>query len=167
MVTLVGFPKNKGKYIRLIKFFKEIRDICVGLNVTPILDGSLAVFAYAKDRDMDVNDVDASVPEAEFPRIIKALGAKGIDYKLKDWHVLQVLRDNLKIDLGSVEFWTKDLASDCDTLLIDDYKIKVLSIDSLREFYRRGMEDRAKGTEESDKIKYERLKAKWELLSAV
>jgi len=49
MITLDGFPQNKDKYIRLFEFFNEILDICNDLNITPILDGSLAVFEYTRN----------------------------------------------------------------------------------------------------------------------
>jgi hypothetical protein len=62
MITLNGVPKNTDEYIRLAIFIKEILDICKDLDITPILDGSLAVFAYTKNRDMDVKDIDLSVP---------------------------------------------------------------------------------------------------------
>jgi len=166
MITLDGFPQNKDKYIRLFEFFNEILDICNDLNITPILDGSLAVFAYTRNRDMDVNDIDTSVPEAEFPRLIKILEEKEISYKLQAWHVLQVLKGDLKIELGSAEYYLENLPKDYQALQIGDYRIKVLSLSTLREFYKRSMEARAEGTEENDKIKYERLKVKYEALNS-
>ena len=132
-----------------------------------ILDGSLAVFAYTENKDMDVNDVDTSFPEADFARMIKALEEKGIGYKLREWHVLQILKDDLKIELGSAEHYLKGLPKDHETIQIGSYEIKVLSLSTLREFYKRSMEIRAKGTEENDKIKYNRLKANWERVSGL
>lgn len=167
MITLNGYPRNKNKVFRLIEFFKEILDICNALDITPVLDGSLAVFAYTADQAMLVNDVDLSCPEAEFPRIIDVLEEQGKSYKLREWHVLQILRDDLKIELGSIEYWYKDLPIDCETLEIDDYRIRMLGLSSLTEFYRRGMEDRAKKTEENEKIKYDALKGKYDALNKV
>ena len=165
MIILESFPKNKDKYVRLLGFFEEILDICNNLGISPILDGSLAVFAYTQNLDMDVNDVDTSIPEAEFSKIIKTLEERGISYKLREWHVLQVLKDDLKIELGSSEYWYRDLPVDCETLQFNGCKVKMLSLNSLREFYGRVMEDRAKGTSENDKIKYERLKVKYDALN--
>ncbi len=167
MIKLNGFPKNKDKFIRLIEFLKEILDICNDLHITPTLDGGLAVFAYTKDENMIVNDVDLSCPEAEFPRIINVLEEKGISYKLREWHVLQILRNNLKIDLGSVGYWLKGLPLDYEILQIDNYKIKMLSLSSLTGTYKQAMEDRANKTEENEKIKYEALKVKYEILSKI
>jgi len=115
---------------------------------------------------MDVNDIDTSVPEAEFPRLIKILEEKEISYKLQAWHVLQVLKGDLKIELGSAEYYLENLPKDYQALQIGDYRIKVLSLSTLREFYKRSMEARAEGTEENDKIKYERLKVKYEALNS-
>ena len=80
--------------------------------------------------------------------------------------MLQVLKDDLKIELGSIEYWLEGLPIDCETLQIDEYRIKILSLRSLREFYKRGMEDRAKKAE-NERIKYEALKTKYEALKAI
>jgi len=165
MITLTGFPKNKDKYLRLALFAREILDICNDLGITPVLDGSLAVFAYTRDQDMDVNDIDLSCPEAEFPKIINALQARGISYKLREWRVLQISKDDLKIELGSREYWLKDLPMDLETLQLDGCIIHALSLNSLKEFYRRGMADRAAMNTDNDRTKYERLKAKYEALA--
>ena len=164
-LTLDGFPKNKDKFVRLIEFFKKTLDICNDLNITPVLDGSLAVFAYTGNQEMNVNDVDLSCPEADFHRIIEALEQKGLNYKLREWHVLQVLQDDLKVDLGSAEYWLKNLQIDYETLQVDDYRIKMLGLNSLKEFYKRGMDDRA--TKADERMKYEALKEKYELLNSV
>lgn len=164
MITLHHFPKNKDKFVRLIGFFKEILDICSELNIVPVLDGSLAVFAYTANQEMNVNDVDLSCSEAEFPRVVSVLQERQINYRVRDWHVIQVLKDDLKIELGSTEYWYKDLPTDRETLQIDDCKITMLGLNSLRAFYRQAMEDRAKKNDANEKIKYEALKAKYEML---
>jgi hypothetical protein len=150
----------------LIKFLKQVLDICNGLDIAPILDGSLAVFAYTGNREMSVNDIDLSCPEAEFPRVIEALEREGIHYKLREWHVLQVLRDDLKIDLGSAEYWLQDLPIEYETLHIDEgYRIKMLDLASLKAFYKQAMDDRAANPDE--RVKYEALKKKYELLDSM
>jgi hypothetical protein len=164
MIKLERFPKNKDKFVRLIEFLKEILDICDGLGIPPVLDGSLAVFAYTEDQEMNVNDVDLACFETEFPKLINALDNRGIDYKLKEWHVLQILKSDLKIEMDSIEYWFKDLPIICETLEIDNYKLDMLSLNSLKEFYRQGLKDRLNKTEEHEKIKYEALKAKFDAL---
>jgi hypothetical protein len=167
MITLTRYPKNKEQFIRLVAFLKEILDTCHALNIAPVLNGSLAVFAYTGEQALAVNDVDLACPEAEFPRVIQALDAKGIGYKLREWRVLQILKDDLKIELDSIEYWRKGLPIDCETLEVDGYEIQMLSLSRLKEFYRRGLEDRANKTEASEKRKYEALKAKFEALNQV
>ena len=164
MIKINGFPKNKDKYVRLIEFFKEVLDICKPLNITPIIDGSLAVFAYTGDQGIEVNDVDTSIHEYDFPRVSKVLEERGIDYKLKEWHVLQVLKDDLKIELGSLEYWLKVLPDDLETLELDGYNVIMLTKERLKDFYKAAMETRLKGTDPNDKIKYERLKVKYDAL---
>jgi hypothetical protein len=111
--------------------------------------------------------VDLACSETEFPKIISALETRRISYKLKEWHVLQILKDDLKVELDSVEHWYKDLPMVCETLQIDNYRINMLGLNSLREFYRQGTNDRANKTEENEKMKYEALKAKYEALEKV
>ena len=167
MIVLTSLPRNKDHFNRLAAFVREILVYCKDLGIAPVLDGSLAVFAYTQDPDMDVNDVDLSCPEAEFPRLIQALEARGIGHKLREWHVLQITRGDLRIELGSQEYWLKDLPIDLDTLQMDGYEMKVLSLRSLKEYYKRGMDDRAKQNTANDRIKYERLKVKYEALGQV
>jgi len=167
MFTLNHFPKNKDKFVRLIEFLKEILDICNNLGISPILDGSLAVFAYTENQELNVNDVDLSCSEMEFPKIISALEDRGISYKSREFHVLQILKDGLKVELDSIEYWYKDLPMVYEILQIDDYMVKMLSLHSLKEFYRQGMKARAHKTEEIEKIKYEELRVKYEALEKV
>jgi hypothetical protein len=167
MIRLSLFPKNKDKFARLIEFCKEVLNICHELNITPILSGSLAVFAFTKNQDMNVNDVDLFCSEAEFSRIISVLTERSVSYKLREWHVLQILKDDLKVELDSVEYWYRDLPIICEILQIDGDQVNMLGLNSLREFYKQGMKDRANKTDENEIIKYEALKAKYELLEQV
>jgi hypothetical protein len=164
MITINHFPKNKDKFARLIEFCKEVLDICNDLDISLVLNGSLAVFAFTENQEMNVSDVDLSCSEVEFPRIISVLEERSISYKLREWHVLQILNDDLKVELDSMEYWYKDLPIVCETLQMDNYTINMLGLDSLREFYRQGMKDRANKTEENETIKYEALKVKYEAL---
>jgi len=167
MVTLNGYPKNKDKFVRLIDFFKDVLDICKPLGVEPIVDGSLAVFAYSSNHEIEVNDVDTSIHEDDFPRVIKVLEERRIEYKLKEWHVLQVLKDDLKVELGSLEFWLKETPTEVETLKINGHDVQMLTLGRLKDFYRGAMETRLKGTDPNDKIKYGRLKEKYDVLTQV
>jgi len=167
MILLNSFPKNMDKFPRLIEFCKEVLDICRDLDISPILEGSLAVFAYTGNQDLSVNDVDFACSEKEFPKIIAALETRSIGYKLKEWHVLQVWKEDLKVELDSIEYWYKGLSLVAETLQIGDHKINMLNLNSLKEFYRRGMKDTVNKTEENERRKYEGLRVKYEALEKV
>jgi len=127
----------------------------------------LAVFAYTENKEMSVNDVDLSCSETEFPRIMNVLEERNVRYKLREWHVLQILKDDLTVELDSIEYWYKDLPMDCETLQLDNYKINMLSLNSLKEFYKQGLKDRLEKTDENKKTKYEALKLKFEALEKI
>ena len=84
-----GFPKNREKFIQLIEFFKRILRICNNLDISPVLVGSLAVFVYTGNREINVNDVDLTCSKVDFPKIVKTFEGERIEYKLKGLHVLQ------------------------------------------------------------------------------
>jgi hypothetical protein len=167
MITLDNFPINQDKFLRLIEFCKEVLDICNDLSISPVLNGSLAVFAYTKNQELNVNDVDLACSETKFPQIISALEERGISYKLKEWHVLQILKEDLKVELDSIEYWYKDISTDYEILQIDSYAINMLGLKSLKEFYKRGVKDTANKTEGNDIIKHEALKVKYAVLEQV
>jgi len=168
-IILDGYPKNKEKSVKLIEFFKAILDICKDLNIGPVLDGSLAVFAYTKNKNITINDIDLSVSEAEFPRIINALEKNGIKHDLKEYHVLETLKDDLKIGFGSAERWSRGLPIDYETLQIGNHKVKVLSYVGLVKQYITAMGDRKKKSYEDARegIKYLGLKERYEMLNGV
>lgn len=167
MITLSHFPRNKEIFVRLIEFFKEVLDICTELNITPILNGSLAVFAYTGNPEMDVNDVDLACSETEFPRIIHVLEERCIGYRLREWHVLQVFRNDLKVDLDSLEYWYKSLPMDYENLQVDNHQVRMLGLDGLKEFYRRGLRDKVEKADAKEKMKYTALKLKFETLERI
>jgi hypothetical protein len=167
MVVLNHFPKDRDRFLRLIEFCKEVLDICNDLGISPILNGSLAVFAYTGREEINVNDVDLACSETEFAKIITALQERSISYKLKEWHVLQILKDDLKVELDAIEYWYKGLSMVGKTLQIGEYKIEMLNLNSLKELYRRGMRDTVDKTEENERRKYEALRAKLEALEKV
>jgi hypothetical protein len=166
MIKLTGFPKNKEKFNRLIEFFKKVLSICTELDISPIVDGSLAVFAYTKNPNITINDIDLSLPESEYPKIMKALENGNIECKMMEWHVLRVLKDDLKIEFGDIEYWFSGIPIEHQILQIDKYKIKILSLKTLTAFYKRGMEDRLKKVP-LEKEKYGALKYKYDLLRSI
>jgi hypothetical protein len=165
MRRIARFPQNRDRFARLINFLKKILAICDDLGIEPVLSGSLAVFAYSGNREMKVNDIDLSCSEADFAGLMKVLNEKGIEHRLGEWHVLQVLDDDLKVEFDSAEYWFKDLQIGTETLQLGKYSLKMVDLNSLRELYRRGVDDKA--TKENETEKYEELREKYELLNAV
>jgi hypothetical protein len=165
--TVDGFPKNREKFIRLMVFFKRILRICIDTDITPVLVGSFAVFVYTGKRALDVNDVDLICSEVDFPKIAEALKGERIEYDLKEWHVLQVFEDDLKVEFGSAEYWLQHILKDYERLKIDGLEIKILGRSSLKALYQQGMAEQAAKTKESSKIKYKDLKQKFEILDSV
>jgi hypothetical protein len=161
------YPKNRAHFLHLLAFCKEVIAICNDLAITPILNGSLAVFAYTQSQAMNVNDIDLACSEFDFPRLSRALDAHGIAYALKEWHVLQTYKDTLKVEFDSMEYWMTDLPDDYDTLLMDGYAFKVVSLASLKELYRCGLEATAHLSEEHERAKYAAIAQKYEALCSV
>ena len=56
------------------------------------------------------------------------------------WHVLQSLKDDLKIELDSIDFWQKDLPQNFEELDLYGKTLKILSINTLREVYKKASE---------------------------
>jgi hypothetical protein len=160
-------PKNREYFSRLLEFCREVTAICNDLGIAPALNGSLAVFGYTQNQAMRVNDIDLACSELEFPRLSRALAAKGITHELKGWHVLQARKDDLKVEFDSMEYWMADLPEDYDTLMIDGYRLKVVGLSSLRELYRRGLEATASQSDEVNRAKYSAIADKYKTLCSV
>jgi len=168
MLTLDGFPRNEEKYSRLLDFAADILEMCRGLGVDLIVDGSLAVFAYTKSQDIDVIDIDLACPEAAFPRIVTALDAKGIRHRQREWHVLQVLKDDLRVELGSLEYWYNNVPLECGTLQLGDCAVKIISLDSLKMLYKRGLDVTAKHLDEgNNRLKNQSYQLKCDTLNSI
>jgi hypothetical protein len=157
-------PKNREHFSRLLEFCEEVITICTDLAIEPVLNGSLAVFGHTRNQAITVNDIDLACSEHEFSRLSRAMAAKGIAHELKEWHVLQARKDNLKVEFDSIEYWMADLAEDYDTLMIDGHTFNVVGLSGLRELYRRGLEATAGQIDEASRAKYLALTDKYESL---
>lgn len=104
MIYIDTYPRNKDKVVRLINFLVEVLDACEELKIKPILDGSLTVFLYTKNSQLAINDIDLSYPEKFYTEIQKLLLSKGFKAEIKEWHVLQVRKDDLKIEFGDTDY---------------------------------------------------------------
>lgn len=160
-------PKNKEHFSRLLDFCEAVVAICSELGISPVLNGSLAVFGYTIHEAMKVNDIDLACSELEFSRIIYALDANKTTHELKEWHVLQALKDDLKVEFDSIEYWMRDLSDEFNMLVIDGHQFKVVSLSSLKELYRRGLEATASQNDEAGWAKHAAIKEKYEALCAV
>ena len=151
------YPKNKQKFIRLEEFCKEIIDICNKLNAEPILYGSLAIFAYKKDKTLNVNDIDLLIPESLFNKIIPILKKGKIRHNYsKKWHTLQIFKNNLKIELDSIEFWQKRLPKTPQYFNFGEFKIRIVSLNTLKKIYKKASEV-SKDNPEGNRKKFEML----------
>lgn len=160
-------PQNSAHFSRLLAFYQDIIPVCHNLHITPLLTGSLAVFAYTRNPMMRVNDIDLACSETAFPQLGSALAAHGMAAEVKAWHVLQVRKDELKVEFDSLEYWCVGVPTDYDTLIIDKYLFNVVSLSSLRELYRRGLEEVARQHDAVNRAKYAAVAEKYAFLCTV
>jgi hypothetical protein len=129
-------PQNEEKFLRLYDFFREILDICHGIGVYPILEGSLAVFLYTGNDELVVDDIDLSHSEKHFPKIVEALVEHDISAEIKEWHELEARRDDLKVEFGDPDYWRPGVPIESDDdVEIGNHKVDVLRFDSLISSY--------------------------------
>jgi len=146
----------------LIEFLTEVLKVLDELGITPFLSGSLAVYYYTREPNISVKDIDLACSERYFEKIIEVLEELEFDYKLRDWHVLQICKKGLKIELDSIEYWYQRIPTTGKSLKICENEVKILSLESLIEFYEMGMNDKAGKSHQ--KKKYEDLRRKYQLL---
>ena len=160
-------PQNREYFSRLLAFYHDIIPVCHDLHITPPLTGSLAVFAYTRNQMMRVNDIDLACSESAFPQLGNVLAAQGMESVVKAWHVLQVRKDDLKVEFDSIEYWFAGVPTDDDTLIIDEYVFNVVGLSSLQELYRRGLEEVARQRDEVSQAKYAAIAEKYVLLCSL
>ena len=160
-------PQNSEHFLQLLAFYQEMIPVCHDLHITPLLTGSLAVFAYTRNPTIRVNDIDLACSESAFPRLSCALAAQDMWSEMKAWHVLQVRKDDLKIEFDSIEHWLAGVPTDYDTLIIGECVFNVVCLSSLQELYRRGLEEIARQRDAVSRAKYAAIAEKYALLCAV
>ncbi len=162
MIVLNEFPRNKEKFIKLVGFLKEILGICKGLNIQPILNASLAVFVYTRNTEMDVNDIDLLIPESQFPNIAYLLKDHGIEFQEKEYHVLRALKEDLKIDFDSIDYWPKQwgikLPNNFERVQLQGLEISIIDLSNLIHTYWMGAKKSSTRSEDY-RAKYESLEA--------
>jgi hypothetical protein len=97
-----------------------------------------------------------------FPSSPQHWGDLGVVSKLKEWHVLQILRDDLKVEFDSMEYWMADMPADFELLSIDTFCVKVVSLDYLLQLYQRGMTETQRYEDEIHQSKLATLKRTYE-----
>jgi hypothetical protein len=134
------YPKNKEQFVKLRKFAKKIYLLCKESGINPVVYGSFMILKYTKDKNMKVNDIDFYIREEEFKKLVKVLKENKINFEYpKEWHTLQVMKGDLKIEFDSIDFWNKTKKEFVE-INFEGEKIKALSLDSLREIYKRASE---------------------------
>lgn len=160
------FPKNKERFTRLMAFLTDILDVCESINIHPILNGSLAVFLYTKNQNLAIDDIDLPHAEKDFPKIESALIKSGFNVQIRPWHVLQVRKDDLKVEFVDTDFWYPGVVIEHqDYLEIGKHKLRVLKLDSLTSFYEIGSKNLSLDKEMQQK--FLEVKAKHELLKSI
>ncbi len=150
-----------------MSFARDVLALCDDVGLTPILDGSLAVFAYTRDADMEIHDVDFSCPEAQFPRLLRALETHGFNAKVTGWHVLQVRRDGLKVEFGATEHWMQGIPGHHEVLKIEGVQFVMVSVEGLRELYLRGLAATVGEEDRHIEAKHRAMKEKLRLLDSI
>ena len=141
MKTIKVYPKNKEYFIRLKKFGNEIKEICLAEGTEPILYGGLMYFAYTKDKNYKISDLDFLIPENSFEKIIKTLGEKGIKHKYnKKWHTMPIFKGDLRIEIDSIDFWQAKLPKSYTYFNFDGLKLKSMKLNDLIKIYKRASE---------------------------
>lgn len=166
VIEVKALPRNARHVRRLIGFAGEFLGVCHDLGIHPVLDSGLAVFAHTRDAGIEVHDVDFSIHEAEFPRLMAAFERLGIAYKITTYHVLRAERDDLRIDLGSIEYWMQGIDTTGTPVRIGGVEFRMIGIEALREAYRRGHGNTAPDGNEPDPPKHQAIRARLRLLDA-
>ncbi len=164
MIDVSTSPKNEEHFSKLMIFAQDVLAICADVGLTPILDGSLSVFAYTQDESIEVHDVDFSCSEADFPPLLHALETQGFAAKVTDWHVLQVRRDGMKVEFGATEYWLPVSPESYEALTIRGVEFVMLKLDDLRELYMWGLVETAKLDDEPGQLKHRAIMEKLRLL---
>ncbi len=144
-------PKNKEQFKRLVKFAKEIIQLCKDNDIPVLFYGSFIHFYYTRDKTMNVNDIDLMVIKKDFPRLMSLLKKNKIEFKFyPDWKMIIIKKGALKIEIDYVneEYKKGNKLNERILEKIDFYGVSVfgLTLKQLEEMYalayNRSMEDK-------------------------
>lgn len=160
MIDVQVTPANATHFNRLLALARGVLAACDEAGVSPVLSSSLALFAYTHDPALEVHDIDLSCSEAHFPRLRQILLPRGIDCRETAWHVLQVRRGDLKIEFDATEHWMCGIPELYEWASIAGVRLRMVSLDSLRELYRRGFVATADADDPATQAKHRAIIAK-------
>jgi len=147
MKKIKVYPSNKEFFVRSKAFCEQVLDICNKVGITPVAWGGLAYFGYTKDENTVIKDIDLLIPEDSFEKIIRVLEKKKIRYKYSaKWHTLQMFKNDLKIDLDSMDYWYKG-PRDFKDFDFDGLRVKTLGLEGLMSVYEKALASKDKHEE--------------------
>ena len=136
MIKISICPKNKAYFTKLKRFGKEIVEICKEIGIEPIVYGGLIYFAYTKDKNEAVHDIDFLIPEKYLDKIADKLKEKRIKYNWnKEKHDFKIHKYGTMIELDSLEGYKRDrrVKNEFD---FGGLKVNAVSLESLTNTYR-------------------------------
>jgi len=151
------YPKNKGKFLKLIEFAKTITKLLESKGIKLIVYGSLAFFIYTRDKNSYVNDIDFLTPKNSSKKIVEILRENNIDYKyFPKYRMIQVFHNGLKIELDEILSFHQTLPIKINSIVINGLKLKLVSFDNLVRIYLRASQ-LSKDNPFGNKKKYDSL----------
>ena len=137
IIRINVFPKNKKHFIKTKIFCKQILGILQELKIKPILWGGLAYFAYTKNKDAIIHDIDLVIPYKGFAKVMKILDENCIKYRYnKEWKDIVITKGKLVVDLDPIE----DYRRGCRKFTTFDFGglvLKTVSLNDLIKMYRK------------------------------
>jgi len=157
MKSIKIYPRNKEHYIKLIKFAKEVLDICKEIGIEPIAYGGLIYFGYTLDKNVVIHDIDLLVPEKYIGKISEKLKNRKIRYIWNHKrHDFKIYKDGAKVELDALENYKgKGKIKKFD---FDGLKVNAVSLESLANTYKNACKE-SKGKHEQHLKRWKNLVA--------
>jgi hypothetical protein len=165
-VSLTTLPRNREHFDALWAFFGDVLEVCTTLGVVPVLNASLAVLAYSGSAELEVHDVDLSCPEADHDRIVAAFEGTDVVCDVREWHVLELHRGELKVEFDAAEVWMQGVDGPRTVLSHGGVRVAMVSRGDLATLYGRGVAACEGRTDAAGRARYEDLRRKLELVQS-
>ncbi len=166
IVALAAPPANRAHFEALWTFCEEVLAVCAALDVAPVMNASLAVLAYTGDPSLEVHDVDLSCAEADFERIVAAFDGTDVECDVREWHVLELHRGELKVEFDAAEHWMQGVDAPRNEFVHGTGHVLVVSREDLATLYERGVTASAGRDDAPGRARHEDLRRKLELVRA-